>query len=60
MLRWRASSTPSKPSSFIIGSIGPALDRRDIFAFIEGFYSRTRLLSAIGYIPPIEMELKAA
>jgi putative transposase len=34
--------------------------KRDIFAFIEGFYNRTRLHSAIGYISPIEMELKAA
>jgi putative transposase len=34
--------------------------QRDIFAFIEGFYNRTRLHSAIGYIPPIDMELKAA
>ena len=33
--------------------------RRDIFAFIEGFYNRTRLHSAIGYIAPTEMELKA-
>jgi putative transposase len=34
--------------------------RRDIFAFIEGFYNRTRLHSAIGYISPIEMEQNAA
>jgi transposase InsO family protein len=34
--------------------------QRDIFAFIEGFYNRTRLHSSIGYIAPIEMELKAA
>ncbi|RXG93914.1 IS3 family transposase, partial [Bradyrhizobium zhanjiangense] len=34
--------------------------QRDIFAFIEGFYNRTRLHSATGYIAPIEMELKAA
>jgi len=34
--------------------------QRDIFAFIEGFSNRTRLHSAIGYIPPIQMELKAA
>jgi putative transposase len=33
---------------------------RDIFAFIEGFYNRTRLHSAIGYIAPTEMELKFA
>ncbi|MBB4264386.1 transposase InsO family protein [Bradyrhizobium sp. CIR3A] len=34
--------------------------QRDIFAFIEGFYNRTRLHSAIGYTAPIEMELNAA
>ena len=34
--------------------------RRDIFAYIESFYNRTRRHSAIGYISPIEMELKAA
>src|SRR6202043_1672188 len=33
---------------------------RDIFAYIEGFYNRTRRHSAIGYISPIEMELTAA
>jgi transposase InsO family protein len=33
---------------------------RDIFAFVEGFYNRTRLHSAIGYISPIRMEQKAA
>lgn len=32
----------------------------DIFAFIEGFYNRTKLHSAIGYISPIEMEKTAA
>ena len=34
--------------------------KHDIFAYIEGFYNRTRRHSAIGYISPIEMELKAA
>ena len=34
--------------------------QRDIFAFIEGFYNRTRLHSAIGYTIPIAMEIKAA
>ena len=34
--------------------------QHDIFAFIEGFYNRTRLRSAIGYISSIEMELNAA
>jgi putative transposase len=33
---------------------------RDIFAYIEGFYNRTRRHSAIGYISPVEMELKKA
>ena len=33
---------------------------RDIFAYVEGFYNRTRRHSAIGYISPIEMELRAA
>jgi transposase InsO family protein len=31
-------------------------DRRDISAFIEGFYNRTGLHSAIGYVSPIEMK----
>jgi transposase InsO family protein len=31
--------------------------KRDIFAYIEGFYNRVRRHSAIGYT--IEMELKA-
>ena len=34
--------------------------QRDVFAFIEGFYNRTRLHSAIGYISPIKMEQNAA
>ena len=34
--------------------------QQDLFAYIEGFYNRTRRHSAIGYISPIEMELKAA
>ena len=34
--------------------------QRDIFAYIEGFYNRTRRHSAIGYISPLEMERKAA
>ena len=33
--------------------------RLNIFAYIEGFYNRTRRHSAIDYISPIEMELKA-
>ena len=33
---------------------------RDIFAYIEGFYNRTRRHSAIGYISPVEMGLKKA
>jgi transposase InsO family protein len=33
--------------------------QHDLFAFIEGFYNRIRLHSAIGYISPVEMERKA-
>lgn len=33
---------------------------RDLFAYIEGFYNRIRRHSAIGFISPIEMKLKAA
>ena len=33
--------------------------QRDLFAFIEGFYNRMRLHSAIGYISPVAMERKA-
>lgn len=34
--------------------------RRDVFAYVEGFYNRTRLHSAPGYRTPQEMELRAA
>jgi putative transposase len=47
--------TLSKRSSFITYATRHDA-RRDIFAFIEGFYNRTRLHSAIGYVSPIEME----
>jgi putative transposase len=34
--------------------------RRDLFAYIEGFYNSHRLHSALGYISPADMERKAA
>jgi len=34
--------------------------KRDIFAYIEEYCNRTRRHSSIGYISPIEIELKAA
>jgi putative transposase len=34
--------------------------RRDLFAYIEGYYNRQRLHSAIGYITPDEAERQAA
>src|SRR5262249_24008977 len=34
--------------------------RRDLFAYIEGYYNRARIHSAIGYIPPQQAEAKAA
>ena len=34
--------------------------KRDLFAYIEGYYNRQRLHSAIGYITPEQAELQAA
>jgi transposase InsO family protein len=34
--------------------------KRDLFQYIEGFYNRKRIHSALGYITPEQMELKAA
>ena len=34
--------------------------KRDRFAYIEGYYNRLRLHSALGYITPIQAELQAA
>lgn len=34
--------------------------RRDLFAYIEGYYNRQRLHSALGYIIPDQAELRAA
>lgn len=34
--------------------------KRDIFTYIEGYYNRQRIHSALGYITPEQMELKAA
>jgi transposase InsO family protein len=34
--------------------------KRDLFQYIEGYYNRQRIHSAIGYLTPEQMELKAA
>jgi transposase InsO family protein len=34
--------------------------KRDLFAYIEGYYNRQRLHSALGYITPEQAERKAA
>ena len=34
--------------------------RRDLFAYVEGYYNRQRRHSAIGYITPEQAEAKAA
>jgi putative transposase len=39
---------------------GRATARRDLFAYIEGYYNRQRLHSAIGYITPERAEAKSA
>jgi transposase InsO family protein len=34
--------------------------RRELFAYIEGYYNRARIHSAIGYITPQQAEAEAA
>jgi len=34
--------------------------RRDLFGYIDGFYDPRRLLPALGYISPADMERRAA
>jgi transposase InsO family protein len=34
--------------------------RRDLFAYIEGYYNRRRIHSAIGYITPQQQRQKPA
>jgi len=34
--------------------------KRDLFAYIEGYYNRQRLHSALGYITPEQAELQTA
>jgi putative transposase len=34
--------------------------KRDLFAYIEGYYNRQRLHSALGYITPEQAELRTA
>jgi putative transposase len=34
--------------------------RRDLFAYIEGYYNRQRIHSAIGYISPEQAEARSA
>ena len=34
--------------------------RRELFAYIEGYYNRARIHSAIGYITPHQAEAEAA
>jgi transposase InsO family protein len=34
--------------------------RRDLFAYIEGFYNSPRLHSSLGYLSPAEVERRAA
>jgi putative transposase len=35
-------------------------NRHDLFAYIEGYYNRRRLHSALGYITPEQAERQAA
>ena len=38
----------------------PAAAKRELFAYIEGYYNRQRLHSALGYLTPEQAELQAA
>lgn len=40
------------------GFVNPAHAKRTIFAYIEGFYNRSRLHSSLGYISPVAFEAK--
>ena len=59
-MHWQPCGWPSRRSGITANTATQQEAKRDIFAYIEGFYNRTRRHSAIGYIGPIEMELKAA
>lgn len=54
--RWRASPRSNRTRSSSDASRANA--QRDLFTFVEGFYNRTRIYSAIGNISPVEMEQK--
>jgi transposase InsO family protein len=34
--------------------------RRDLFGYIEGYYNRQRIHSALGYLTPVQAERKAS
>jgi transposase InsO family protein len=44
----------------VFGAADRDTARRDLFAYIEGYYNRPRIHSAIGYITPQQAEAKAA
>lgn len=52
----------SLKAELVHGARYPTRDaaRRDLFAYIEGYYNRQRLHSALGYITPDQAELRAA
>lgn len=53
MRQWRASSTPRKVELVHQRRRAPRDEaQRDLFASVEGYYSRQRILSALGYLTP--------
>ncbi|SFQ36229.1 putative transposase [Bradyrhizobium sp. Ghvi] len=54
------NATRSNPNWSITANMPRKEAERDIFIYIEGFYNHHRRHSAIGYISPVEMELKSA
>jgi transposase InsO family protein len=49
-----------RPNSSTTPTTSVAAARRDLFAYIETYYNRQRLHSALGYLTPEQAEVQAA
>ena len=60
MRRWKAGSTLKTELVHHAAYATREAARRDLFAYIEAYYNRQRLHSALGYLTPEQAELQAA